>query len=182
MRRLAPGRWRVSRLAAVTLVVSTMLVGCGGGPPARVWAASVCTALQPWRTELGSLTTKAQEQANAAPNPAQAKENLIRLFDGAQKTTETAREKVEAAGVPDVDNGRKIALSFVATLASVRDAYGHAKDGIGGLTSGDPKTFSDGVASVLTTLNTEWQRSSIDVTQLDSVELRKAFDEVPECM
>jgi hypothetical protein len=172
---------RLGLCVAATLAVS-FLAGCGGGPPARVWAASVCTALQPWRIELGSLTTKAQEQANAAPNPAQAKENLIRLFDGAQKSTESARHKVEAAGVPDVDNGRKIAQSFVATLAAVRDASGHAKTGIDGLTSADPKTFSDGVAAVLTTLNKEYAQSAIDVTQLDSVELRKAFDEVPECL
>ncbi|WP_027341885.1 hypothetical protein [Hamadaea tsunoensis] len=175
MRRCAPG------LAAVALLASTLLTACGGGPPARVWAASVCTALQPWRTELGNLTTKAQEQANAAPNPAQAKENLVRLFDGAEKTTDAARSKVEAAGIPDVANGRTIAQGFVATLTAVRDAYGHAKTGIGGLTSSDPKTFSDGVAGVLNTLNTEWQQSSPDVTRLDSVELRKAFDEVPEC-
>lgn len=172
MRRLAP---------LVALAALALLGGCAGGPPPRVWAASVCSALTPWRAELDSLTKKAQEQADAAPNSAQAKENLIRLFDGAQKSTEAARAKVEAAGVPDVDDGDKIAKSFVSTLAAVRDAYGHAKDGVTGLTAGDSKTFSDGVATVLTTLNSEYAKSAIDVTQLDSVELRKAFDEVPEC-
>jgi len=173
MRRLAP----LAALAALSL-----LAACAGGPPPRVWAASVCSALTPWRAELDTLTTKAQQQANAAPNSAQAKENLVRLFDGAQKSTEAARLKVEQAGVPDVDNGDKIARSFLTTLAAVRDSYGHAKDGVNGLTAGDPATFSDGVATVLTTLNTEYAKSAIDVTQLDSVELRKAFDEVPECL
>jgi hypothetical protein len=173
MRRLAP----LAALAAVLLVAA-----CSSGPPPRVWAASVCSALTPWRAELQSLTTKAQEQANAAPNSAQAKENLVRLFDGAQKSTEAARAKVEAAGVPDVENGAKIAHNFIATLTAVRDAYGHAKDGVNALTAGDTHTFSDGVAAVLTTLNTEYAKSAIDVSQLDSVELRKAFDEAPECM
>jgi hypothetical protein len=173
MRRLAP---------VATLVAMTLLGGCAGGPPPRVWAASVCTALSPWRAELDSLTVKAQQQAELAPNSAQAKENLVRLFDGAQKSTEAARAKVEAAGVPDVDNGGKIAKGFVATLAAVRDAYGHAKDGVNQLTAGDSKTFSDGVATVLTTLNSEYAKSAIDVTKLDSVELRKAFDSVPECL
>jgi hypothetical protein len=170
------------RLAVVATLATLLLGGCAGGPPARVWAASVCSALSPWRTELDSLTTKAQEQANAAPNSAQARENLVRLFDGAQKSTEAARVKVEAAGVPAVDHGDKIAHSFVATLAAVRDAYGHAKDGISGLGVNDPKSFSDGVAAVLTALNSEYAKSAVDLTKLDSVELKKAFDEVPECM
>jgi hypothetical protein len=170
------------RLAVLATLAAVLLGGCAGGPPPRVWAASVCSALSPWRAQLDSLTTKAQEQANAAPNSAQAKENLVRLFDGAEKSTEAAREKVEAAGVPDVDNGSKIARSFVATLAAVRDAYAHAKDGVTGLGVDDPKTFSDGVAAVLTTLNTEYAKSAADLTNLDSVELKKAFDEVPECM
>ncbi len=170
------------RLGALTALAVLVLSGCAGGPPPRVWAASVCSALSPWRAELDSLTTKAQEQANAAPNSAQAKENLVRLFDGAQKSTEAARAKVEAAGVPAVDDGDKIARSFVSTLAAVRDAYGHAKDGVSGLGVDDPKNFSDGVASVLTTLNSEYAKSSVDLTNLDSVELKKAFDEVPECM
>jgi hypothetical protein len=170
------------RLGALAALAVLLLGGCAGGPPPRVWAASVCTALSPWRAELAGLTTKAQEQANAAPNSAQAKENLVRLFDGAQKATEAARAKVKAAGVPDVDNGDKIAHSFQATLAAVRDAYGHAKDGVSELGADDPKTFSDGVASVLTTLNTEYAKSATDLTNLDSVELKKAFDEVPECL
>ena len=170
------------RLAVLATLAALLLGGCAGGPPPRVWAASVCSALSPWRAQLDSLTTKAQEQANAAPNSAQAKENLVRLFDGAEKSTEAARAKVEAAGVPDVDNGSKIARSFVATLAAVRDAYAHAKDGVTGLGVDDPKTFSDGVAAVLTTLNTEYAKSATDLTNLDSVELKKAFDEVPECM
>lgn len=170
------------RLGVLAALAVLLLGGCAGGPPPRVWAASVCTALSPWRAELDSLTTKAQEQANAAPNSAQAKDNLVRLFDGARKSTETAREKVAAAGVPAVDNGDKIANSFVATLAAVRDAYAHAKDGVSELGVDDPKTFSDGVASVLTTLNSEYAKSATDLTDLDSVELKKAFDEVPECM
>jgi hypothetical protein len=170
------------RLAVLAALAALLLGGCAGGPPARVWAASVCSALSPWRAQLDSLTTKAQEQANAAPNSAQAKENLVRLFDGARKSTEAARAKVEAAGVPDVDNGPTIARSFVATLAAVRDAYAHAKDGVSELGVDDPKTFSDGVAAVLTTLNSEYAKSSTDLTNLDSVELKKAFDEVPECM
>jgi hypothetical protein len=170
------------RLGALTALAVLLLSGCAGGPPPRVWAASVCSALSPWRAELDSLTTKAQEQANAAPNSAQAKDNLIRLFDGAQKSTEAARAKVVAAGVPAVDDGDQIATSFLTTLAAVRDAYGHAKDGVSGLRVDDPKTFSDGVASVLSTLNSEYAKSAVDLTNLDSVELKKAFDEVPECM
>jgi hypothetical protein len=89
--------------------------------------------------------------------------------------------KVEAAGTPDVEGGEAIADSFVTSLAGVRDAYAHAKDGIAAITETEPKAFSDQVATVLTALNDEYSKTAPDLTDLNSVELKEAFNEVPEC-
>ena len=43
----------------------------------------MCNALAPWRTEIGTLATRTQQQMTAETTPAQAKENLVRLFGGA---------------------------------------------------------------------------------------------------
>ena len=108
------------------------LGGCSGGPAPRAWAASVCTVLEPWRTEIGTLTTRTQQQMTAATTPAQAKENLMRLFGGAETASEKARAGVEKAGVPDVDEGKQVADGFTASLGAMRDAYGRARTGIEG--------------------------------------------------
>ncbi|HET6483813.1 MAG TPA: hypothetical protein VFG35_27735, partial [Actinoplanes sp.] len=83
-------------LALLALVAP--LAGCSGSHSPRAWAASVCTSLEPWRTEIGSLTTRTQQQMKSATTPRQAKENLMRLFAGAEDASERARSGVVKAG------------------------------------------------------------------------------------
>jgi hypothetical protein len=117
----------------------------------------------------------------AETTPAQAKENLMRLFGGAQDASEKARAGVEEAGVPDVKGGKQIAESFESSLSAMRDAYGRAKSGIEALATSPAKSFYTQVAAVVDTLSTEYAKSELDTSKLDSKELSQAFDEVPEC-
>ncbi|HEY8534136.1 MAG TPA: hypothetical protein VIL44_09765 [Micromonospora sp.] len=165
----------------VAAVLAGLLGACGGGPSATAWAASVCSALTPWRAEIRELTSSTQQQMTAKTTPAQAKENLIRLLSGAEAASEEARRRVEAAGVPDVAGGDAVAEGIIASLAAVRDAYGNAKRGIERLDADRAGAFYDGVEAVLETLNAEYKRSALDTGSLNSPELQRAFDEVPEC-
>jgi hypothetical protein len=163
------------------VVPCASLTACSNASGPRVWAASVCAALAPWRAEIGTLTTRTQQQMTAATTPAQAKENLMRLFGGAESASEQARAGVERAGVPDVNRGEQVAESFVASLSAVRDAYGRARAGIEALATSPQKAFYAQVTGVVDRLDREYEKSSLDTSRLDSQELRKAFDEVPEC-
>ncbi|MFC7549059.1 hypothetical protein [Plantactinospora sp. GCM10030261] len=168
-------------LAAVLLAVALLVGACGAGPSPRAWAASVCQALGPWRTEINNLTSVTQQQITAKTTPAQAKENLVRLMAGAERATETAREQVAGAGVPDADQGEVVSRGFIASLTAVRDAYGKAKTSIEELSIDQPAVFYDGVQAVMETLNTDYRASAVDTSKLNSEELERAFDEVPEC-
>ena len=174
---------RSARPLAVFLLVTLVLSAAGwsGAPGARTWAAAVCTTLSPWRTEIGALTSRTQQQMIAATSPGQAKENLMRLFAGARDASERARAGVAHAGVPDVDGGAKIADGFTGSLAAMRDAYGRARAGIEGLATTPAKTFYEQVSEVVEKLNADYVASSLDTSKLNSVELKAAFDEVPEC-
>jgi len=163
------------------IALCTALAACSSASGPRAWAASVCTALAPWRTEIGTLTTRTQQQMTAATTPAQAKENLMRLFAGAESASEKARAGVERAGIPDVDRGEQVARSFVASLGAMRDAYGRARVGIEALATSPQKVFYAQVTAVVDKLNREYEQSSLDTSRLDSEELKRAFDEVPEC-
>jgi hypothetical protein len=174
---------RTARSSPLLIVLSVVVTlgGCAGGPAPRAWAASVCTVLEPWRTEIGTLATRTQQQMSAATTPAQARENLMRLFGGAETASEKARAGVQKAGVPDVAEGKQVAASFTASLGAMRDAYGRAKSGIEGLATSPSKDFYTKVGVVVDTLNTEYKASELDTTKLDSAELKRAFDEAPEC-
>ncbi|MFI5926441.1 hypothetical protein ACIA3K_10670 [Micromonospora sp. NPDC051543] len=174
---------RASAVGKLTVVLATLVVvitGCGGPSP-RAWAASVCGALTPWRSEISKLTSSTDQQMTAQTTPAQAKENLVRLFGGAEQASETARRKVEQAGVPETDNGEAISAGFRGSLEKMRDAYGRARDTIEGLGTGEPAAFYDGVRAAVDTLNKEYDASALDTSKLNSEELKQAFDEVPEC-
>ena len=181
-RRPRPGfRFATVSIAVVMSTLVTLLGGCSSGPGARAWAAEVCTVLGPWRTEISTLATRTQQQMTAESTPAQAKENLTRLFGGAEHASETARAGVERAGVPDVERGDLVASGFQASLGAMRDAYGRAKAGVSALETSPPDAFYTKVAGVVQTLNTEYSQSELDTSRLDSVELKQAFDEAPEC-
>jgi hypothetical protein len=168
-------------LLCLFFVLCASLVACSSASGPRVWAASVCSALAPWRAEIGTLTSRTQQQMTAETTPAQAKENLTRLFGGAEAASERARAGVEKAGVPDVDGGDRVAESFQSSLGAMRDAYGRARAGIQALATSPSKSFYAQVGAVVAKLNTEYQQSSLDTSKLDSKELKQAFDEVPEC-
>jgi hypothetical protein len=169
------------RTAALLATVLLVLGACASGPTAQAWAATVCRALGPWRADINSLTSGTQQQMTAQTTPAQAKENLVRLLGGAEQATEAARGKIEAAGVPDVERGEAVAAGFLRSLTSVRDAYGRARTSIAALPTGQPTVFYDRVKATMDTLNAEYAASALDTSGLDSRELQRAFDEVPEC-
>nr|MDT0660114.1 hypothetical protein [Micromonospora sp. DSM 115978] len=175
--RPAPAVWFTAVLCACAVLAGA----CGGGPAPRAWAASVCQALAPWRAEISTLTSSAQQQMTAQTTPAQARENLVRLFGGAEQASETARRAVQEAGVPDVDGGEVVSQEFLASLTAVRDAYGRARRSIEELGAGPAGEFYASVKAAVDTLNQEYDASALDTSKLDSVELQQAFDEVPEC-
>ena len=166
---------------ALVLVLAVPLSACSSEKGPQVWAALVCTALSPWRSEIDSLTSRTQQQMNAGTTPGQAKENLARLFGGAADASETARAGVERAGVPDVTDGKRIAEGFTGSLAGIRDAYGQARTGIEALATAPAKTFYAEVDKVLAKLTRDYDQSILDTTKLESEKLRKEFDSLPEC-
>ena len=169
-------------MLTVVLAALVLSAGCGSsGPSPRAWAASVCSALTPWRAEISKLTSSTDQQMTAQTTPAQAKENLVRLFGGAEQASEDARRKVEQAGGPTVETGAEISAGFRASLASMRDAYGRARTTIDGLSTGEAGAFYEGVQAAVEKLQQDYDASALDTSRLNSEELKRAFDEVPEC-
>jgi hypothetical protein len=177
MRRLRSSRWAV----VPALALLTVMAGCAAGPPPRVWAASVCSALSPWRAEINTLTSRAEQVTPQSASPELAKDNLVRMLEGARDASGRARDQVAAAGVPEVDDGEAIADGMVKSLTKIRDAYGQARDGVQALPTTEPATFYQGVAGVMTKLQQEYEGSALDTSSLRSQELKEAFAEVPEC-
>jgi hypothetical protein len=169
--------------ALVPVVLATLLLaGCGGGGvPHRTWVTNVCQTLSPWRDRITALNGQAAEQMKTAKTPAQTRDNLLRLLDGARQATEDARAKVAATGVPDVPDGAAIEQRFVAALAAARDAYAKARQGIETLPQKDETAFYAGVKAAMDGLTKDYAQAGVDTGKLASADLKKDFDEVPAC-
>jgi hypothetical protein len=174
--------------AALIVFVALAPAGCGDDGPAErgdvapdAWAGQVCQALTPWRGEIDALMIRAQQRMDAAIGPDQAKNGLVELLGGAEASSEQARSRVAAAGLPDADNGRRVAAEFVESLRRTRDAYGKAKVTIAALPTAEAKVFYDAVASAFGQLNTDYAAGAIDLEAVRSSDLKRAFDEVPAC-
>jgi hypothetical protein len=170
----------LASLAAFGVVVALGACGTGATPP-KTWTARVCGALAPWRSSISQLNSQAAAQMKDATTPVQTRDNMLRLLDGARQSTETARAKVSAAGVPDVDGGKVIADRFVSALTRVRDAYDKAHSTVAALPTGQAKPFYDGVATAVSTLDKEYSQAGLNTGALTSTELREDFEAVPEC-
>ncbi len=181
---------RVRSLLAVvvmTVAVSVSGAACGGDDDDRgsvaaaTWAGAVCSALGPWRTEIDSLMTRAQQRMDSAANADQAKTGLLELLGGAENASEQARSKVAAAGEPDAENGKQAAKEFADTLRRTRDAYGKAKESVTALPTADSKKFYDGVTVAFKELEKDYSAGALNLDKVKSKDLQKAFDEVEAC-
>jgi hypothetical protein len=173
---------RAVRVAVVGVgLVVTLVAGCGGGPSPQDWAGQVCQALTPWRTTIDDLNAQTATRMASATTSTQTRDSLVALLGGGESASETARAAVVAAGVPDVDGGDRVAERFVASLAGTRDAYARARRDLQAVSTADDATFYDGVAAVMSRLNDEYRASALDTTNLDSPELRQAFDGATSC-
>ena len=162
-------------------LAAALAAGCGGGPSPQDWAGRVCQALSPWRTQIDDLNAQAATRMATATTSTQTRDGLVTLVSGGESASETARAAVVAAGVPDVDGGDQVAQRFIASLTGTRDAYARAKKDLQALPTADDAAFYDGVTAVMSRLNDEYRASAVDTTNLDSPELRLAFDGTPSC-
>lgn len=176
------------RVLMVALLALATTAACGGDEKddrgsvaAATWAGAVCSALGPWRTEIDSLMTRAQQRMDSAANADQAKTGLLELLGGAENASEQARSKVAAAGEPDAENGKQAAKEFADTLRRTRDAYGKAKEKVTTLATADSTKFYDGVSVAFKELEKDYSAGALNLDKVKSKDLQKAFDEVEAC-
>ncbi len=170
------------RILVGTAALLMFLAGCSEPrPSADVWVASVCGALAPWRAAITDLNQSAGMQITQTSTVEQTRANLVDLVADSREATEAARAAVAAAGLPDVPGGEEVARRFEEVLVKTRDAYAAAESDLLALPGDDETAFYDGVIAVMGRLSDEYERAGAELSNLDSPELRAAFDRAPEC-
>lgn len=164
-------------------VVWGVTAACGspGTVPPDEWAGSVCRAVRPWSAEIQRLQGAARRQIDGRSDARGTKTELITLFSGMAEATDVALGRIRGAGVPDVDDGDRIAGRFAAALGAARDSFTRGKEEVATLPTDDQARFYDGVSAAGKTMSRENGRAGRAFEDVSSPELDSAFEGVDAC-
>lgn len=126
--------------AALTLVLTFALAGCGGNTPEQlpptddpvVWAGRLCAALTP-------LTGLRNQQPDFNPNdPAASRETLGRFFDNAQARISESIAGLGQLGPSPIPGGDEVATKVRGELERQRTTFDTARDKVEAVDPTDP--------------------------------------------
>ncbi|WP_163568139.1 hypothetical protein [Fodinicola feengrottensis] len=175
-----PGTTRL--LAPLAVFCVLVLAACASDKvPPDEWASKICVAVKPWSTSINAAVSAAQQKITSGSSPTQTKADLLTLYGGARDASNRALGQVQAAGIPDADNGAQVAQQFTAALTTARNAFAHAATRTAALSTSNKNAFYAGVVAVGQQLTTENGQNSAGFSNVSSDQLQKAFDSVTEC-
>ncbi len=138
MRRLT-----VSLLAATCLLA---VAACGGGGTnavdAALYTGAVCRTLNTWQQHLESASAVLAQTTNTATSLKDVRTQFVTFFGGAIDETDSMLVEVEEVGVPDVNDGEKVAASLLASLRRFRPILIEARAKARRLPLGDESVFA----------------------------------------
>ena len=184
-------RWAGWLLACV--LAATLAAACGGGGggggatstgpstvPVNDWLNSVCTAAGKWQKTL------LQTPNVSNPTDLTATKNTISTYlGGVVAATGTFGTEVNAAGVPDTEDGQAIASSFNSSISTLETAFKQAKSDVDGLSTSDSAALVSGLQKVGTELTQAATKLSTDFDTLSkehpAADLSGAAKDIPAC-
>ncbi len=132
-----------ARLACTVVVgvavASFGIVAPAGAAPPGEWSSDVCTSLTDWSEELARLSGDLEPPDEATPK--QVKAALIDFLGEAVDATDALLDDMEAAGAPEVDQGKAVARVFVRGIGRARELFADAQDDARNLPTGDRAKF-----------------------------------------
>jgi hypothetical protein len=169
------------RTGLAVVLVTAICAGCGSSGSSKVnvdtYVGSVCSAISPLEKDVVSRSS-ALNGATAA-NATEAKKALQGFLVAVESDSNHALTKIQAAGTPDINNGKNVAGTIVKAFTQLRDAMKVALTKSDSLPTGSPSSFRTAAqalgASVKSALN------NIDSSGFSNPDIEKAAGAQPAC-
>jgi pimeloyl-ACP methyl ester carboxylesterase len=173
-------------IAIAAIVIAVLLVrltGDDADSETVSWAGSVCQSVSDWRASISSLAEVQPGDLNA--------ETLRGKIEDAEDATEDLVSELRALGAPDLESGGELQEQLETTADALRSDYDSLKSEAERVLESDSATsFLQALAALApqfqrlltgaATLIEELQRLP-GIADDERSELRRAFDEAPEC-
>ena len=175
-------------LVAAALATGLTLSACGGddddggdGQSADEYAKSICTAASDWVEALQKESQDLSKDLGANASPAEGKKALQVFLRDSVSATDTFGKDIEAAGVPDADEGDKLADELSSAADEAKGVLKTAEEQANQLPTNDVAAFTREAGELGTTTQRALSEVGDAVENVESDELNKAFDEEQSC-
>ena len=155
--------------------------GGGGTVSASDYASDICTAFLGWRDDIQARQQDLQEGLSPGISPQEGKDALGGFLGDAVDSSEDLVKEVEAAGVPDAENGQDAADALQEAAQSARDELAKAEDAVQDLPTDDRQAFGTAADELGNNVRTALSEVGSGLEDIESEELDKAFDEEKAC-
>jgi hypothetical protein len=176
--------------ALAVLAIAALVSACGGssggsggssssGVSAADYVKAICTAVGPFEKDVAARSNK----LNTAKltSAAEGKKAVQEFLTAVSSDTDQALTKLQAAGTPDVTNGKTISTTIVAAFKQLQTAIGTALTQAKNLSTTSPEAFQKGATALGGTVQGSLSGISTSLGKLKSADLEKAAAKEPAC-
>jgi hypothetical protein len=173
--------------AFVVLALAAMISACGSGGSsgsssgvsAAEYVKAICTAVGPFEKDVAARSN-ALNSAKLT-SAAQGKKAVQDFLSAVSNDTDQALTKLQAAGTPDVSNGKAISTAIVGAFKQLQTAIGTALTQAKNLDTSSPQAFQKGATALGSTVQSSLGGISTSLGKLKSADLEKAAAKEPAC-
>jgi hypothetical protein len=164
-----------------TTTGATATTGGGETVSAAEYAKSVCTTMSTYVNDVTNLSNTFASGLDPSADLAGQRDAVVGFLDDVLTSTDKLITNLEAAGVPDVDNGQEIVDKIKASFAQAKSVIAEAKDKVQNLSLDDPTAFATQLSGIGTAIQDSMTGIGTSLQTLSSPELEQAVASEPAC-
>jgi hypothetical protein len=157
--------------------------GGGGGDTVSAgdYASDICTAFTDWRDTIQEQRDDLTGSLQPGISPEDGKSKLESFLGDVVGATDELVTNVEAAGVPDAENGQEVADALQSIADDAQSELQDAEQKVSELPTDSREAFGTAASGFATEIQTALQNVGQGLGDIESKEVEKAFEEEEAC-
>ena len=178
-------RKKALRIVALSVFSTLVFSACGDDEgaatvSAETYMSRVCSALDDWVSDIQQRAA-ALSEAGGPTDPKSTQKVLDKYVAETVTGTQSLIDEVQAAGVPDIDEGEEAAEEILNAMRAVKSAFEAAREDFAELPTNNREAFAAGLSGVVANIQEATSKATASVQAADSDALSEAFDTSDEC-
>jgi type IV pilus biogenesis protein CpaD/CtpE len=153
--------------------------GSSGDVTASQYVKAICTAVGPFEKDVAARSNALNSAKLTSAS--QGKKAVQGFLTAVSADTDQALSKLQAAGTPNVANGKTISSTIVSAFTQLKNAIGSAVTQANNLSTSSPQAFQKGATRLGGTVQSSLGGISSSLGKLKSADLEKAAANEPAC-